>query len=251
MATYYVDDGGSNTSPYDTWAKASPSLPDLDAAVTIADGDIIYVGSDMVEGYTYSANYTLNGPAGGHAKIISATVGTTTYAKATSNQIDTAKDGSYQFFFDAGWALFGLNVKTGSNTLFAAAVDEELYTENVTIQPGNNSAVIPNNQATGVGKHVNLIIDLTQDGSNRSGAIINATNPSAWEIIGGSIINGSNRNGSIISPPTSLGYFRISGFDFSSCNHATPPELIGNSNSAGVFRILNCKLPSNYVLLRS
>jgi hypothetical protein len=33
MTTYYVDDGGSSTSPYDTWAKAATSINDLGAAI--------------------------------------------------------------------------------------------------------------------------------------------------------------------------------------------------------------------------
>jgi hypothetical protein len=33
MATYFVDDGGSSTSPYDTWAKAATPINTLDAAI--------------------------------------------------------------------------------------------------------------------------------------------------------------------------------------------------------------------------
>jgi hypothetical protein len=33
MTVYYVDDGGSSTSPYDTWAKAATPINTLDAAI--------------------------------------------------------------------------------------------------------------------------------------------------------------------------------------------------------------------------
>jgi hypothetical protein len=48
MAVYYVDSAaGSNTSPYDTWAKAATSL--IDAAALAAAGEDIYVASSHAE----------------------------------------------------------------------------------------------------------------------------------------------------------------------------------------------------------
>ena len=47
MATYFVASGGSNTSPYDTWAKAATSLQTaLTAAST--NGDIVVIQHDAV-----------------------------------------------------------------------------------------------------------------------------------------------------------------------------------------------------------
>lgn len=65
MPTYFVASGGSNTSPYDTWAKAATSLATALAAAT-TDGDIIAIQHDGVPStdsalatdttYTFSAN---------------------------------------------------------------------------------------------------------------------------------------------------------------------------------------------------
>lgn len=47
MATYFVAAGGSNTSPYDTWAKAATSLQTALTAAT-ADNDIVVIQHDGV-----------------------------------------------------------------------------------------------------------------------------------------------------------------------------------------------------------
>ena len=58
MATYRVWSGGSNTSPYDTWAKAATTFA---AAVTAAssNGDIIYVHYTHQENLAGNTTYTL------------------------------------------------------------------------------------------------------------------------------------------------------------------------------------------------
>lgn len=71
MADMYVDDGGSNTAPYDTWAKAAVKLATALAAQ--AAGETVYIGSDHVE--TEGANLTLactNGTSASPIKVISA-----------------------------------------------------------------------------------------------------------------------------------------------------------------------------------
>ena len=57
MAAYYVAGDGSNTSPYDTWAKAATSFA---TAVTAAstDGDIIYVDQGFSETNSADTVYT-------------------------------------------------------------------------------------------------------------------------------------------------------------------------------------------------
>src|SRR5574343_861785 len=47
MATYFVASGGSNTSPYDTWAKAATSLATALAAATTA-GDVVVIQYNAV-----------------------------------------------------------------------------------------------------------------------------------------------------------------------------------------------------------
>src|SRR5574343_580810 len=47
MATYFVASGGSNTSPYDTWAKAATSLATALTATTTA-GDVVVIQYNAV-----------------------------------------------------------------------------------------------------------------------------------------------------------------------------------------------------------
>jgi hypothetical protein len=57
VATYFVWTGGSNTSPYDTWAKAATAFGTAVAAATSA-GDIIKVSHVNSESISGDANYT-------------------------------------------------------------------------------------------------------------------------------------------------------------------------------------------------
>lgn len=61
MTTYYVYDAGSNTAPYDTWAKAA-ILFDTVANLMVGD-DICYVASDHSE--AVAASYVLDGGSQG------------------------------------------------------------------------------------------------------------------------------------------------------------------------------------------
>ena len=50
MTTYYVDDGGSQTAPYDTYPKAETTMAALIAAVGgFAADDEIHAGHDHAE----------------------------------------------------------------------------------------------------------------------------------------------------------------------------------------------------------
>ena len=74
MAILYVNDGGSDTSPYDTWAKAANLMASALADAACVAGSKIYVQSDHVE--QYAADQTLasaNGVAGNPVTIISVT----------------------------------------------------------------------------------------------------------------------------------------------------------------------------------
>lgn len=69
MATYYVDPAGSNTAPYDTWAKAATGLQ---TAVTacVGKGNIIYArGTQTLTGSINFAS-AASGAIGAHNKII-------------------------------------------------------------------------------------------------------------------------------------------------------------------------------------
>lgn len=63
MAEFYVRSDGSDTDPYDTWAKAATSLKDLlsgsiaGQTTTVAAGDVIYVDDGYTETNAGNTNY--------------------------------------------------------------------------------------------------------------------------------------------------------------------------------------------------
>lgn len=57
MAILYVRNDGSNTSPYDTWAKAATTL--VTATAAASDGDSIYVGDGHSEAPTATQTHAL------------------------------------------------------------------------------------------------------------------------------------------------------------------------------------------------
>lgn len=95
MATYFVASGGSNTSPYDTWAKAATSLATALAAATTA-GDVVVIQYNAVPSgdsaiaadttYTFAANISLISASndGGSAYTPTAMDGTTNFIGSSS-----------------------------------------------------------------------------------------------------------------------------------------------------------------------
>lgn len=66
--TYYMDTAGSNTSPYDTWAKAATSIQTvLDLAVA---GDTIYCRGTQVMGATVDIDTQTGTNAAGWVKVV-------------------------------------------------------------------------------------------------------------------------------------------------------------------------------------
>jgi hypothetical protein len=148
MADYYCDDGGSNTSPYDTWAKAAPDLSVLDGVV--GAGDRIFVGHDHVK--AYGATTTLNFAAGTHAapiQIISATQGSDPVAYQAGGK-ETATGGNYVLTLQGHIRVFGIRFEAGSWFNFDAVGDVQCYDTCtfVVTQAANNVSFINTIEAT-------------------------------------------------------------------------------------------------------
>ena len=100
MTVYYVDDGGSNTAPYDTWAKAAPDIRALDTAVAFASGDIVYFGHDSVDSGV-GASFTITLPTSGPPTyFISATQGSDPADLSTGNSKSDCHDNWQLRYYD-------------------------------------------------------------------------------------------------------------------------------------------------------
>lgn len=71
MATYFVSASGSNTAPYDTWAKAATSLQTALTAAT-ANGDVVVLQYDNVPSADKEVSATTTWTFAGNASLISA-----------------------------------------------------------------------------------------------------------------------------------------------------------------------------------
>lgn len=113
MAILYVNDGGSDTSPYDTWAKAANLMASALANAACVAGSTIYVQSNHVE--TYSADTTLsstNGVAANPITIISVTntnepptTGDFETMTAGGGKLDAKTNGAYDILI-TGWDIW-------------------------------------------------------------------------------------------------------------------------------------------------
>ena len=170
MTVYDVDDGGSSTAPYDTWAKAHTSLFGLTTALTtLAAGDIVYIGHDHVDAAAGGDQYPQGPGSGIPAMVISATQGSNppTYAKSSTNQINGTASGSV--FFLGAWAMYGVRIQAGWSVGFFPAADERIHCEDCTFAPAANKSVILGQDSSLVSEFINCTIDLTADGTtNRS-----------------------------------------------------------------------------------
>lgn len=120
MADMYVDDNGSNTSPYDTWAKAATTIATALAAQ--AAGERIYISSDHVE--QYNADTTLsstNGTILAPVYIISADKASgeppVTYDNMVSGggSLDAKTNGPYDIILDGNDVWMGIDFIVGDN----------------------------------------------------------------------------------------------------------------------------------------
>ncbi len=247
MTTYFVDDGGSSTAPYDTWAKAATSLSALDDAVSFASGDIVYIGHDHVCQYTHAANRTITGPTSGlPTVIISATTGSDppTYQKSSTDQIDTS-EGAYSLTFDGSFALYGVRVKSGTAITIVPDGNEFGALVDCTLAPSADQT-ISLGSVNGRVVAVNVTIDLTADGTTpRSTAVFKTIGPADIEIIGLTFINAGYRTGTIFENANNDAIVSVAGADFSGFTSSTLCEVF-LPTAYGKWTFSNCKTAATW-----
>lgn len=247
MTVYYVDDGGSNTNPYDTWAKAAPTLAALQTAIpgsTGTGGNVIYIGADSVSSGDGAA-VTFTGPTSGICTVISATVGTTTYAKSATNQVSTTGTQSWI----GNFALYGLQVNASDAISFncptgASGAETYFYTNGCTAKPGSNRSLNLAGSGTttgGVHRNVDLTVSAANDSGVQSATFINLAY-NRFEFNGITFVDsGSHRTGTAIASNSTnhLNEAQISGADFSTLTGLS--AIIGMGSGNGLIQVHNCK----------
>ena len=247
MATYYVDDGGNNSTGAD-WATAYTSINSLDAAVALASGDIVNFGHDHNCQAVNAASLTIVGPAAGLPVIFrSVTQGSdpVTYQKGTGTQIDTSEAATFDLVFDGSFSLHGIHAKSGQSIATASDSNESFYTKDCTYALGPTGLLSLGSTTGMIGVHKILTVDLTQDGSTpRSTNVIVSSAGAVWSFQGLSFVNSGFRTGVVFQ--NSSGTITVTGADFSGFTNASLELLNG---SAINMTLGNCKTPETFTFL--
>lgn len=131
--TYYVDDGGSDTNPYDTWAKAATTLAGLLADITIAAGDTILIGHDHNEVSNGAKTWTIK-PAGSlvnPVRLVSANTSTSAYEKGAALGAADANNVAFDLQ-NSGIAVYGLNISSNGAAMSLSDIDSRAVYDDCT-----------------------------------------------------------------------------------------------------------------------
>jgi hypothetical protein len=251
VTAYWVDDGGSNTAPFDTLAKAATSWDNLVAGVAAAlttSGNIVYCGHDHNDP-NKAASWAAIGPTSGlPVSIISvdSTNATPTYMVGTGNQFSSL-GGAYTLTFDGVFALYGVKAASGTSVRIFVDSDESLLSDECRFVLGAGSYVYLPPIAWCLSHHRNLTIDLSADaGTPRSTSVFDNADNITLYIEGLSFVAAGDRTGTVFNTFSSGGAQRISGVDCSGFTNATLCELFSPTNFSSQLTAHNCKTAATW-----
>lgn len=249
MTAYYVASTGSNTSPYDTWAKAATSFG---AVVPLAtgDGDVIYVDQGFTETLSAATTYTF---ANNVAVICSND--TTNEPPQTlgimgdSNWIGASSSSSYSITLAGAYKvyLYGMTFRTAGtstvNITIGSTDGAHFEIENCYLWNGNTGT--PSVQFGSPGSSVNGFV-LLRNCTIRSAKTTHSVTCNCVIVIdGGSYV--VDVVPTEVFKATSRGaYVTISGFDFSAI---TTTLVASQSGAPAIYVFDNCKRASGVNVL--
>lgn len=251
MATYFVASGGSNTSPYDTWAKAATSLATALAAATAA-GDVIVVQYNAVPSgdaelsadttYTFAGDiWLLSASNDGGSSYTPTAMGTGNWIGNSTTNRTVSFGGN-----DRRAYVWGLTLRTAGSTAdridLNGSAGGQFAFENCYLWGGNTAssdAIRLNSSGAGCTK----LIDCTwRFGSTSSTVSSNGT----VDIVGGSITNAGSTPTTLFAL-SGITIINVTGMDLS----LITGTLVGNAQvSAGLF-FERCKFGSGVTVLAS
>ena len=247
MTTYYVDSAaGSNTSPYDTWAKAATSLATI-AAIDAA-GDTVYVASTHSETLGTNPAYSWAGTSAAPVLIICAdktsgappTTGATGATIATSNGVALSLAAAGVAYF------YGFTFAVGSGG-----------TSNANINPCSANPCVFDTCAfwlnnSGAGSVINLaangILSTFSNCTLKFGQALQGLNLGAFGAsltwAGGSVDPSGTAISKLFSAVSAGANVRIANVDLSAC--ATSLNLVSTSLTNIVMDFVACKTPTSW-----
>lgn len=257
MADNFLDDGGSNSAPYETPGTSATTLTGLIAGTTVAVDEVIWVKSDHIEAYV--ANTTISPPAAATVASPQRLLCTSDWADTTPSTINSGAEiqtnGNYQIVFSKAWYLDGITFNpggggspgTGNKTIFGDSTGgSNIVADNCLFKCGYTGA-------TGI----DILWLMVGSGStyetakitvNNSQFWVNHTNHSCCRLVGNASISmsGVSVHASSSAPAAFVNagigngsFLKVNNSDLSACTNLVN---ITNLSSDIIFR--NSKLPA-------
>jgi len=241
MTTYFVDDGGSDTSPYDTWVKAANALQTV---LSIASaGDIVKV--EKTHNETSSAadlNLTAISENPGVEIVRVDSSDSDSYAPTGGSSNFTTDTGAYQIHPKSSGNYYGVHFD--SNEHIALNNDDDGF-----------SKFIDCDFTIGVADRVSLnkgfqemrgcVIDTHDSGATFAAPIIVSQTGTTCRIVN-TTFTGNVSHRSNVTELWYPGHVEYIGCDLS--GFTTNPTGLLYSSAFGMVKYVDCKLPPNYSL---
>ena len=233
MAIIYCNDGGSNTSPYETLAKAATTfLVAVDAA---SAGDDIYIGMDHSE-TPGTVTYTFPGTDSSPNRVISINTTTENYDKADNIQVDNSAANN-SITINGHVTFFGVSLKSGDDFNFFTGGDKVIFCDSVLEVDRTSGSQI---RLGTNGIHVEVILintDFNISNSNASAGI--SLNGGIFKWLGGTLTLGGTQPTTLFIGLGRTNLVSIAGVDLSAATN----DLIDVSPAFSLkLELQNCRL---------
>ncbi len=248
MTVYYLDSAGSNTAPYDTWAKAATTIAVLNA-LPLGASDEVYVAQGDNESAVAATVTIACSVVGTPNKMIcgttaaapptTAAVMTNTISSTAANPINVSGSG---YFY--GIKLAAGSGASGAILTVGATGTSVQYWENSTLAIGSSSAasrVVLGQNSTSIATEKVILRGCTLSFGGAAQKIELNNNV---EIIGGGLAGTSLTGSAFITTGNRPSNAVIDGFDMSSMASNTPLVTTAASHGKIIFR--DCKLPATW-----
>lgn len=242
MTIYYVDAAGSNTSPYDTKAKAANLLSTIMAID--AAGDTIYIADTHTETPAGPITHACAGVIGTPSKILCIDFGTDALSTGAVIGSTTTLAISGIFFCHGVTFKSGVGSATASHNITIGGTNQEFVDCSFYIATTSATGQLTINASTGSTQRAwlkNCGYHFTNVGHSIS------LSSGRTNIQGGNLITGSAAITKVfLSQAQTTVFAKVSGFDASLA--ATSASCVGvtGNNQNGLVSISNMKMPSGW-----
>ena len=219
MAIRYVNDGGSNTDPYDTLAKAATTMAVaiIGASTNAVAGDDFYVGMDHAEAPGSTITYTFPGTASAPNRVISINTTTENYDKADNVQIDTS-GGVFDLIINGQVKFYGISLKVGDDLIMVGGDDAIEFYDSL-LELSSVNAVFDLGNASGRNRIKLKITDVNFSGGGSGGKIRNdRTGMFEWN--GGTLSWSGTQPTALFDDQNRTVFISVAGVDLSSITSA-------------------------------